>query len=91
MRFMQWDFTGWDLIGTIAASLTTFGFVPQILQMYETQSVADVSPYTLIQFCLGNFLWLIYGLALKRKVLYISNAVSFLGMLLAIILYLKYS
>jgi MtN3 and saliva related transmembrane protein len=91
MRFMQWDFNKWDLVGTIAASLTTFGFVPQILQMHETQSVTDVSLYTLLQFCLGNFLWLLYGLNLNRKVLYFSNAASFLGMILAIGLYLKYS
>ena len=51
----------WELIGSSAAVLTMFGFVPQILKIYKTQSVADVSLVMLLQFCLGMFLWLLYG------------------------------
>jgi MtN3 and saliva related transmembrane protein len=82
---MQWEF-----IGSLAAVLTMFGFVPQILKMCRTQSVADVSLVMLLQFCLGVFLWLLYGLHLQDNILIMANIVSFSTLLMAIGIYLKY-
>ena len=85
MSLMQWE-----VIGSCAALLTTFCFVPQILKILQTKAVADVSPYTLLQFCLGTFLWLLYGLHLQDNIIIISNIVSFLISIVAIGLFLKY-
>ena len=68
---MQWELIGWG-----AAILTMFGFVPQILKIYRTQSVADVSLLMLLQFCLGIFLWLLYGLHIQDNILIVSNAIG---------------
>ena len=38
----------WYLIGTVAALLTTFGFVPQVIKMLRTKSVKDISLPTFI-------------------------------------------
>jgi MtN3 and saliva related transmembrane protein len=82
---MQWELIGWG-----AAILTMFGFVPQILKIYRTQSVADVSLLMLLQFCLGIFLWLLYGLHIQDNILIVSNAISFLTLIVAVGLYMKY-
>jgi len=55
----------WYIIGIVAALLTTFGFVPQIIKMHKTRSSRDVSLATLCQFCAGVFLWTLYGMHLN--------------------------
>jgi len=80
----------WELIGSLAAVLTMFGFVPQILKMYKTQSVADVSLFMLLQFCLGMFLWLLYGLHIQDNILIVANIVSFSSLVVAIGIFFKY-
>jgi MtN3 and saliva related transmembrane protein len=80
----------WELIGSSAAVLTMFGFVPQIFKIYKTKSVADVSLFMLLQFCLGMFLWLLYGLHIQDNILIVANTVSFLSLIVAIGLFLKY-
>lgn len=80
----------WEIIGAIAAALTTFGFVPQITKIYRTKSVEDVSLIMLIQYCVGLFLWMVYGIYLKNSILIISNFVSCSTLVVAVGLYLKY-
>jgi MtN3 and saliva related transmembrane protein len=80
----------WELIGSGAAILTMFGFVPQILKIYHSKSVEDVSFLMLVQFSFGMFLWLLYGIHIQDKILIVSNAVSFSTLIVAVGLYLKY-
>ncbi len=80
----------WELVGFAAALLTMFGFVPQILKIYRTESVEDVSLLMLIQFFVGIFLWLLYGVSIHDRVLIISNSVSFVTLIVAVGLYIKY-
>jgi MtN3 and saliva related transmembrane protein len=80
----------WEMIGLAAGILTMFGFVPQILKIYRTESVADVSLFMIIQFSVGIFLWLLYGIYIKDRNLIISNTVSFLTLVVAMGLYLRY-
>jgi MtN3 and saliva related transmembrane protein len=84
------DSMQWELIGSGAALLTMFGFMPQILKIYRTKSVEDVSLGMLLQFSLGVFLWLLYGMHLKDNILIVANTVSFLSLVVAIGLFLKY-
>jgi MtN3 and saliva related transmembrane protein len=44
----------------------------------------------LLQFCLGIFLWLLYGLHIHDNILIVANAVSFSSLIVAIALYIKY-
>jgi len=80
----------WELIGSGAAILTMFGFVPQIIKIQKTKSVEDVSLHMLLQFALGMLLWLLYGIHIKDNILIISNAVSFVSLIMAIVLFFKY-
>ncbi len=80
----------WELVGSAAALLTMFGFVPQIIKIHRTESVKDVSFCMLLQFTIGIFLWLLYGVYIRDRILIVSNAVSFLTLIVAMGLYFKY-
>ena len=80
----------WYALGAVAAALTSFGFVPQILKMWQTKSVRDVSPITLLQMIAGVSLWAIYGAHLRDPVVLIANLVSFSTLAIAIAIYLRY-
>ena len=79
----------WTILGIAAASLTMFGFVPQIVKMWKTHSVKDVSGLTLIQFSVGATLWMLYGMHLEDFIIIGANAISLATLLLALGLYLK--
>lgn len=80
----------WYLIGTAAALLTTFGFVPQIIKMRRTKSSRDVSLATLFQFSAGVILWTLYGLHIGDVIIIAANAISFLILVVAIVFYYYY-
>jgi len=80
----------WEIVGFTAAFLTMFGFLPQVIKIYRTKSVKDLSLLAILQFMLGVFLWFIYGLHLKNPVIILANSVTFLILLVALILYIKY-
>ncbi len=80
----------WKLIGITAASLTMFGFIPQIIKIYKTKSAKDISLIALLQFTLGIALWILYGIHLKDVIIIVANAVSVSTLFIALILYFKY-
>jgi len=81
----------WLLIGGLAALLTTFGFIPQILKMYRTRSVKDISPVTFIQFLAGVGLWAFYGLHIGDAIVTAANIVTFGTLIVALGLYVHFS
>lgn len=81
----------WPIIGIIAASLTSFGFVPQIMKMYRTKSVEDISLLTLFQFGTGIILWTFYGIHLNDYVIIGANLSALITIITAVILYFTYS
>lgn len=83
-------FPVWELVGAAGGLLTMFGFYPQIFKMHQTKSVEDVSLATLVQYSIGIFLWLIYGMYLKNTILIVSNAVALVSFLAGLMLYHRY-
>jgi MtN3 and saliva related transmembrane protein len=65
-----------DLVGYIAATLTTAAFLPQVVRVWQSQSTKDLSLSTLISFIVGVFMWLIYGLLVKSAPIIVANAVT---------------
>lgn len=82
---------GWNIVGIIAALLTTFGFVPQIVKIYGTKSVKDVSIITLFQFSTGTFLWSLYGIYIKDSIIIAANSITFITVIITMILYYQYN
>ena len=80
----------WEIVGAVAATLTMFGFVPQIAKIHRTRSVKDVSLTMLVQYTVGIFLWILYGIHLENNILIVSNLVAFSTLIVAVGLYLRY-
>jgi MtN3 and saliva related transmembrane protein len=80
----------WTLIGAIAATLTMFSFVPQIVKSFKTKSVKDLSEITLLQLFLGAMLWAIYGIYLKNIVIITANLVTLVTVIILLAMYIKY-
>ena len=80
----------WPLIGTTAAVLTMFSFVPQIIKVSKTKSAKDVSPVTLFQLSLGVSLWIAYGVHLKNMIIIMANAVTLATLMVLLSLYFNF-
>jgi MtN3 and saliva related transmembrane protein len=80
----------WYAVGAVAAALTSFGFVPQIVKMWQTKSVRDVSPVTILQFIAGVSLWVVYGVHLRDSVIITANVVSLAILIAALFLYFRF-
>jgi len=65
-----------DLIGTLAAVLTTISFLPQALHTFRTKDVRGISLGMYSAFTLGVALWLIYGLLLGAWPVVIANVIT---------------
>jgi MtN3 and saliva related transmembrane protein len=76
-----------ELIGYLAALLTTASFLPQALLTLRTRDTASLSLSMYAIFTLGVLLWLIYGIFLRNTAIIAANAVTLL--LSASILYVK--
>ena len=79
-----------DLLGYVAAGLTTLSFVPQALLTLRTRNVAGISLGMYGAFTAGVALWLAYGLLLAQWPIVVANALTLalasviLGMKLAV-------
>ena len=80
----------WYALGAVAAVLTSFGFVPQVMKMWRTKSVKDLSPLTFIQFTAGVSLWAVYGIHLGDPVIIAANFVSLSILFLGLFIYFRY-
>ena len=67
-----------DLVGTIAACLTTASFVPQVWLSFKTRDVSGVSLGMYSVFTAGIALWLVYGLLLGAWPIVVANAITLL-------------
>jgi MtN3 and saliva related transmembrane protein len=65
-----------DLIGYIAATLTTVAFVPQAVRTLRTRDTAGISLAMYALFTTGAGCWLAYGLAIGSWPVILSNAVT---------------
>ncbi|NJM43121.1 MAG: SemiSWEET transporter [Brachymonas sp.] len=74
-----------DLIGYIAACLTTFSFIPQALKTFRTRDVSGISLGMYSAFTAGVALWLLYGFMLMAWPIIIANVIT-LSLALSILL-----
>ncbi len=65
-----------ELTGFVAAILTTFSFVPQVLHVWRTRSVADISLGMYSTYTFGIAIWLIYGILIMSWPVILSNLVT---------------
>ena len=65
-----------DVIGSLAAVLTTASFVPQAWHSFKTRDVSGISLGMYSVFTVGVALWLLYGVLLQSWPLMIANSIT---------------
>lgn len=65
-----------EVIGLVAAVLTTGSFIPQVLKIIKTRDVSSISLFMYVIFTLGVFLWLVYGIMGAQMAVILANAVT---------------
>ena len=66
------------MIGFIAACLTTFGFLPQVIKVVKTKDTESISLGMYSMSVAGIGLWFIHGVTIGDLALILANGVSFI-------------
>lgn len=77
----------WKIVGSSAAVLTMFSFIPQIIKVWRTKSAGDVSLLTLLGLSLGVLLWIAYGIHLKDFIIICANSITLATLVILLFLY----
>lgn len=81
----------WTIVGSTAAALTTFSFIPQIIKIVKKKSASDVSLITILQLSLGTSLWVAYGVYRKDLIIVLANSITFLSLAILLYFYHKFN
>ena len=77
-----------EIIGFIAALLTTSAFVPQVLKVWKSKSTLGVSVSMYLVMLLGVFLWGVYGYIIESRSIMIANTVTgFLQLMILVLIF----
>ena len=79
-----------DLVGYLAAFLTTFAFVPQAHHSWKTRDLSGVSLPMYSLFSLGVLGWLIYGLMITNWPIIAANSITLVLACVVLVLKLKH-
>lgn len=79
-----------QLLGSIGTILSVATYLPQVVKMWRTRSVTDISMATLIIQIVNVSIWLAYGVLSDKVPLIIVNVFMFTSSAMMIILKIKY-
>lgn len=79
-----------EILGLVAASLTTTSFVPQVYKAYKYKSTKDVSLSMYMVLLVGLLLWIVYGVYIQSLAIILANVVTSILVLSILLLKLKY-
>lgn len=79
-----------ELIGYLAACLTTVSFLPQAWLTFRTRDVSGISLGMYSAFTLGVALWLVYGLSARAWPVVAANAVTLMLALAILVMKLRF-
>lgn len=79
-----------ELIGYIAAFLTTFAFVPQAYHSWKTRDLSGVSLPMYSIFSAGVAAWIAYGWLIQSWPVVIANIITFVLSCMVLVLKLKH-
>ena len=65
-----------DWMGSIAATLTTTSFIPQVWKVWRTRHTKDISLGMYAIFTCGVAMWLAYGIMLSSWPILIANSIT---------------
>ncbi|MFH2020646.1 MAG: SemiSWEET transporter [archaeon] len=74
----------WEIVGNLAAIMTSSAFIPQILKGWKNKHLNDLSYMLSIFFVIGCSLWLAYGIYLKSFPMIAANITALIFNILLI-------
>ncbi|MFD0992730.1 SemiSWEET family sugar transporter [Tenacibaculum geojense] len=80
----------YEIIGLVAATLTTASFLPQVYKTYQTKQTEGLSLTMYVMFFIGIVLWLVYGIHLKSIPMILANTITAISALFLIFMKIKY-
>jgi MtN3 and saliva related transmembrane protein len=78
------------ILGLLAATLTTFAYLPQSIKAIRTKHTKDISLPMVLMLEFGLITWLIYGILISSIPIIAANTVSIGFMSIILILKIKY-
>lgn len=79
-----------EIIGLVAATLTTSSFIPQVYKAWKYKSTRDVSLLMYLVLFIGSILWLYYGLMIESAPVILANGITSTLVAFVVVLKLKY-
>lgn len=80
----------YEIVGFVAAFLTTSSFVPQVYKTWKTKEVADLSLVMYLAMFTGVSLWLVYGIHMNSPSMIVANSVTMLLVMIVIVFKIRY-
>jgi len=78
------------ILGSIAAFLTTFAFLPQVIKTHKSRHTRDLSLVMYFFFSVGLMFWLVYGVMISSIPMIAANTLTLAMSLYMIYLKLRY-
>ena len=78
-----------EILGLVAAAITTFAWVPQVYKMYKERNASGVSLTMALLFFVGITLWFIYGYLIWSISIMVANGITLILQSMIIIYKLK--
>ena len=79
-----------EILGRAAGTITSITFLPQVIRIWKTRSVKDISFLMMLLLILGTSLWLTYGLLLKDTAIIYTNVMVLVMSLVMFYFKIKY-
>ncbi len=79
-----------EIIGFIAAFLTTAAFLPQVYKTWKTKDVSGLSLPMLLMFFVGIVLWLVYAIYINSPSMIMANVITIVSSFFLIYFKIKY-
>ncbi|WP_281541472.1 SemiSWEET family sugar transporter [Maribacter aestuarii] len=79
-----------DILGIVAAILTTAAYVPQVYKTWKQKSTKDISLFMYLVLLTGVLLWSVYGFYIESLPIILANCITAVLVLFVLIMKLKY-
>jgi len=79
-----------EILGLVAAVLTTASFLPQVYKTWKTKSTDSLSLTMLIVFVIGVCCWLVYGVLIGSFPIVLANFITAISGILLLYFKVRY-
>jgi len=87
---MSQSFVSADWLGFVGGTLTSIAFLPQVLKIFKTKSVEDLSMGMFLIFSTGVLAWLFYGLITENWPVIFANSLTLIFCILILFMANRY-